>query len=405
MMSQSEHNAFSAADPALGYLYQVRSALLWALERLKAASEFLVSIETLDDVAFETTGGTAEELLQTKHHQTGAASLSDASTDLWKTLRVWFEGYEKGLIQANTSLVLVTTAKVSNGSIAALLRKDDRDVLAAVGALDLIAGSSTNESNKRAYEAYLRASRATRLTLLERVTILDASPSIDSLDTELRKEVFWAAGKKDHEAFLDRLEGWWLRRVLRQLTSGPDGRIGSVELEAEMGNLREQFKQESLPIDDDLLDFSLDDATSAAHDSSTFVRQLELAKAGKQRVSAAIRDYYRAFAQRSRWLRLDLVVDLELNKYEKRLVEEWDIVFAGMRDDLGDGATESAKEAAARELLKWAERTQFPIRANVTEPFICRGSFHMLANESRIGWHPEFRDRLAQLLLDSGTPT
>ena len=48
---------FSAADAALGYLYQVRCALLWTLQRLKTDLPFLVSIETLDDVTFECVAG------------------------------------------------------------------------------------------------------------------------------------------------------------------------------------------------------------------------------------------------------------------------------------------------------------------------------------------------------------
>ena len=50
-------NPFSAADSALGYLYQVRVALLWALRRLKTDDDFVISLETLDDVTFETKGG------------------------------------------------------------------------------------------------------------------------------------------------------------------------------------------------------------------------------------------------------------------------------------------------------------------------------------------------------------
>ena len=42
-----------------------------------------------------------------------------------------------------------------------------------------------------------------------------------------------------------------------------------------MSDVREQFKQDSLPIDDDLLTFDLDRATEIAHADSTFVRQLE----------------------------------------------------------------------------------------------------------------------------------
>ena len=93
---------------------------------------------------------------------------------------------------------------------------------------------------------------------------------------------------------------------------------------------------------------------------------------------------------------------MELDKYEKRLAEEWELVFEAMRDDLGDDATEEAKEMAARSVLAWAERTTIPIRPNVTEPFVSRGSFHMLSDEQRIGWHPEFRRRLALILSAKG---
>ena len=42
-----------------------------------------------------------------------------------------------------------------------------------------------------------------------------------------------------------------------------------------MADQREQFKHDALPIDEDLLEFTLDDATTAAHEDATFVRQLE----------------------------------------------------------------------------------------------------------------------------------
>lgn len=70
---------FSAADSALGYLYQVRVALLWSLRRARAGADFVVSLETLDDVTFESlqaTGAKPDELLQTKHHRKSEASLS-----------------------------------------------------------------------------------------------------------------------------------------------------------------------------------------------------------------------------------------------------------------------------------------------------------------------------------------
>ena len=165
-----------------------------------------------------------------------------------------------------------------------------------------------------------------------------------------------------------------------------------------MGDLRDQFRQEALPIDEELLEFVLDPTTAASYATYSFVRQIELTKAGKRRIAAAIRDYYRAFEQRSRWLRDELLVVPDLQNYEKRLVEEWELQFEAVRDELGDRATETAKEEAARTVLGWAEQTLIPIRTNVTEPFVSRGSLHMLSDELRIGWHVDFRDRLAHLL-------
>jgi hypothetical protein len=377
----------------------VRIALLWALRRFKDVPEFSISLETLDDVTFEPTGAPAE-LLQTKHHRTRTADLTDASPDLWKSLRVWFEGRASNVIVPGTILTLITTGEAGQKSAARYLRRSARDTEAALKALEGTARSSESKENASAYAAFLKASQTVRRELVDSIIVIDAAPDVADLDEELRMEVIWAVERKHHAAFLERLEGWWLRRVVKQLlnvrTAGKP--ILAEELESQMSDLREQFKLDALPIDEDLLWFSLDDATRADHADSLFVRQIELTNAGKVRISAAVRDYYRAFEQRSRWVRNELVFVGELEKFEKILVEEWELVFARMKDELGDELSEEAKKQAARSVLGWAEMATIAIRPAVTTAFVTRGSLHMLANEIRIGWHPEFRERLAHLL-------
>jgi len=399
MSSQSPTpNPFSAADAALGYLFQVRVALLWTLRKLKESSGFLVSLETLDDVTFES-AGRPEELLQTKHHRNRQAALTDASPDLWKSLRVWFEGFASHAIPPGTVLNLLTTTTASAESAAAHLRQNGRNVDAALTALEATAQSSRSQENAPAYEAFLKASAHNRRIILNDVVVIDAAPSTGSLDEQLRTEIFWAVERKHQDTFLEYLEGWWFRRAITQLAQMHSGdRILAVELEAQMSDLREQFKQDALPIADDLLNIALDDAALAAHEDSVFVKQLELVKANSRRIAAAVRDYYRAFEQRSRWLRDDLLLVGDLANYERKLREEWELVFEAMKDKLGTPAVEAAKEEAARRVLEWAERTSIPIRPAVTEPFVTRGSMHILADGLRIGWHPEFHERLAHLL-------
>jgi hypothetical protein len=387
-------SAFSVPDAALGYLYQCRLALLSALRRVRSGHEFLLHLETLDDVVFEREGA-PPELLQTKHHRRQAANLSDASPDLWKTLRIWCEGTTRGEILASAALYLVTTSTAGDGSAARYLRSDGRDVEKAAERVRSVAQSSTNESNQSGYVAFLALSHAGQQQLLERVIILDAAPNIVDLDTELRKEVRWAVDRKHVEPLLRRLEGWWLRRAVRHLASRSSDPVLSEEFESQMDDLREQFKRDALPIDDDILAAEVDESV---YQDAIFVRQLQLIGVGAQRILAAIREYFRAFEQRSRWVREDLLLVGELEQYERRLLEEWQLIFARMKDDLGSSEAEDLKQKAAREVYKWVEEKVIPIRPNVTEPFVTRGSYQLLSDRLRVGWHPEFVARLRHLL-------
>lgn len=160
--------------------------------------------------------------------------------------------------------------------------------------------------------------------------------------------------------------------------------------------MREQFKQDNLPVDDDIMNAAVD---ASGYQDRTFVHQLRLIEIGNQRIFYAIRNYFRAFEQRSRWVREDLLFVGELDRYEDRLVEEWELLFEAMRDELGDDAAEEAKKKAARTLYKWVETgSHRSIRAGVTEPCIARGTYQILADKLRVGWHPEFLKRLKKLL-------
>ena len=76
-----------AAGQMMGYLYQVRYAMLLLLESENPT--FKISIEKFDDIAFED-GFSPVEMIQNKHHGS-AGSLTDRSVDLWKTIKVWLD--------------------------------------------------------------------------------------------------------------------------------------------------------------------------------------------------------------------------------------------------------------------------------------------------------------------------
>ncbi len=395
-----ENSSFSAAPSAIGYLYQGRFALLDSLRRLRKGKSFLVSIESLDDVVFESEGE-AFELLQTKHHLNVQANLTDASPDLWKTIRIWCEGKKGGSIPDDSTFFLITTASANAGSIGSYLQSGaSRDVQKAITRLGAVAESSTNKVNEPGYQAFRLLSPNQKLSLFGSVFIVDSAPLITDLEARIKEEIFYAVELKFQDAFLNRLEGWWLGRVIRQLSKIDSSSILSEELLAEMNRLREQFKEDNLPIDDDIVSATVD---ASGYQDKTFVHQLRLIEIGNQRIFYAIRNYFRAFEQRSRWIREDLILVGDLERYEDQLIEEWELLFEQMRDELGNEATERTKIQAAQTLYKWMETGSHPlIRSGCSEPFVSRGTFQILADMQRIGWHPEFLRRLKQILEPVG---
>jgi hypothetical protein len=100
-------------------------------------------------------------------------------------------------------------------------------------------------------------------------------------------------------------------------------------------------------------------------------------------------------------MRENLLLVGELDKYERRLCEEWQMMFDRAADSFGEMQAESQRQKMARRIYDWVEQAEFRLRDRVDEPAITRGSFHMLANELRVGWHPLFKERLQHLLDDA----
>ena len=74
-----------------------------------------------------------------------------------------------------------------------------------------------------------------------------------------------------------------------------------------------------------------------------------------------------------------------------------------LHKELHDDSPEQKLVQAGKALYKWAEfeTTYIRIRERVTEPYVVRGGFHILANTSPqpgVYWHPRFLQRVATLL-------
>jgi hypothetical protein len=389
-------NQFSAAPSALGYLYQCRVALALLLQRGRTEPTCALSLETLDDVSFEKQGS-ASELLQTKHHKLGGGNLTNASGDLWKTLRVWSAALTAREIEVpGVCLTLLTTGTAPANSAAAFLRRDAaRNVSNALVLLRASAMTSQSTANAPAYEEFLSLSEAQQEALLDSVYVVDNAPGILEVESQIEAELRYAVKPQYLAALRTRVEGWWFGRAVQALAKSGPGLVTALEADFQIEDWRTQLRDDNLPIDDDVADAEAPEG----YEDRVFVTQLMLFGVRSGKIRDAILDYYRAYTQRSVWLREQLISPVELRRYERRLREEWRRHFDDMCDAVGPEGAEKAKAAAAQELYAWAEYgCEHYIRPKCSEPFVSRGTFHELADRRDVGWHPDFVELLKALL-------
>jgi hypothetical protein len=388
---------YSAGEQYLGYLYQARYALLLIL---RSNEEAIISIESLDDVEFN--DGDNVELIQLKHHSS-PMNLTDRSPDLWKTIRVWSDHVNSGIVDPSKSILsIITTGTAVSNTIAYLLRPNPeiRDEVEALQRLVKAAKSSTNKLLRNAFDEFLSLEDETRSLLVSAIQVLDNSPDITDAEYEIKNEIKYAVRRENIQHLYERLEGWWFGKIIKHLRDHPHQMISKYEVHDKIRDIADQFKPDALPID--FLDAFPPDTPNPDYDSRYFVLQLKAIAIQNKRIEKAIIDYYRAFEQRSKWAREDLLIGDELKQYENKLVDEWERHFLALQDHEGfDETVEELLKQHGRSLYDWMEfDADFNIRPHVTEKYVMRGSYHILANDDnpKVWWHPKFLERLEELL-------
>lgn len=398
-MSSVDSNRFSAAGSALGYLVQVEYALLIALQRMDSDVELKLSIETADDITFEVEGG-PREFWQTKHHIDRHGSLGDASPDIWKTLHNWIETSSD-----DTACFLLTTVTAPAGSAACLLGPDRsaQQLLSAREKLDIVARAAGNVSSAAYYAKYLALTDVQRFELLSRITVLDGAVEAATLTDRLVGSVRKATTAQRRLPLVERLRGWWHGRAMTHLTRVAEGKsdwIDLTEIEERLLSIAQSLRDKDLPLDyDDELEPT---QSEVDEDDRIFVEQLKLIVLHNERIRQAVYDHNRAFLQRSRWQREQLLAIGELDTYDRRLMEEWKRVFLPLEEPSGGGGTgDEEKLRNARQLYARIQERPLPeIRSYVRSGYIPLGSLHVLADRLEIGWHPDWIDLLKRRLSE-----
>ena len=392
-MSSREINdkpvSHTAAPSFVGYLYQAKYALCLLLQERDGRS---IAIERLDDIHFEKEHRPTV-LFQLKHHITPCADLTDGSENFWKTIREWSDYIQAGNSIENIRLILITTGCAPEGSVANSCKSPKRDDQELAKRLVDIAQKGGNKKNDKAYTCFLNLSESKRIQLIEAITVSDVAPTIQDLETDINKELATRFRPNRIKAARESIQGWWENRILAVLLDQKQLPISPDELNEKIQDIRDSMQPESLPNNFAHAEVPKDSEARVA--DRLYLAQLDLIQVSAARKETAIKDFYRASCQRSQWVGDDLLHVHELQNYDDELCEEWRRRWDIINADLPENASEEKKVKEGDALYRWVERdANVKIRPNWQSRYLTCGSYHILADVPKVGWHPDYEKSL-----------
>jgi hypothetical protein len=387
---------FSAAASALGYIYQPRYAL-FSLFHLPEITECW--IERDDDIDFSDPD--EGKILASLKHKAEGDTLSNLSPDFWKSVRIWAIRYLENPTPMNRSrYFLFTTGSVATGSLLVnfLPGMDQSEDLAAEVSAKLAGSDSKTLAKTRVELEKLTADQ--RRDFFRRITIFDQQVRIHEIPQQIIDKSLRTVRIQFREAVYQRLEGWWFSECIKLLSGDRATPLRGFEVSEMLSFFTEQFREENLPIDFE--DAEPEEGVHPDSDNRNFVRQLRAIGLRSERIKRAILDYYRACQQRGEWLRLNVTLNGEIERYDDRLIDEWKRLKEIIWEELKDEDSDETLQQLGRKLytdLSTRDHPNLRIRRDVTATYVAMGSYHHLANDRRprVHWHPQFESRTAEI--------
>jgi hypothetical protein len=387
------NSIFSANEPNLGYLFQVRYGLLLIVSEQNQAAKLL--IEKMDDISIETPD--SFDVYQTKLHINSIANLTNSSTDLWKTIRVWSVGITNGQLDPDNCLFnLITTAEASADTIPFKLKQgtsDKRDIEELLKLLLEVARTSKSTTNKAAYAAFIALTEDKQKKLIKNISVVDSSVDLNEAKTNIKKCLCYSTAPDKIEALYHRLEGWFVGEVILQLQN-QRAEITGKDVQDKILDIADSLKADNLPADF-TVSIAADENQLLPYRNKIFVKQLDIVGVNSKLINHAISDYHRAFSQKSKWLRDGLINPTDEMQYDEKLIDDWERKFAILEDiTSADDETKKIEGKKFYECHYVKSQPSIHIKERFKEQYMVTGSCQILSDKKKVGWHPDFKTKI-----------
>ncbi len=362
---------------------------------LEADPGSVLSLEVFEDVGVELPDGT--RIAEQSKSSLDGNPVSDRAVDMWKTLSNWVEAVNGGELDPTKTRFELYVSKPVNGPIVDSFSKASSKVeaLAALEATKTKLWGPPPAHAKKTNLAvsicdyvnlFLGADQDITCAIITAFSLIQGG-GIPQEDFEnlFRNKII---SEQNIELVANQALGWVKSRTDKLIQQGKPAYVDRDEFFTELNAFVRRVDRQNI-----LRSFASDPTQNQIDQdlaAKTYVRQLKLLDTEYDRQVEAVTDYLRSSADRTIWSAQGLVHSESFTEFESDLRSAW----KNLKTE-ADLTCVNPTEVNRGQLLysKCCLYTATLQNMEINSSFT-RGSFHTLADDQIIGWHPDYKSKL-----------
>ena len=372
----------NAPGQLLGYSLQFPRALY---HLLRSAPKDVVCVEVLGDVATLSSG---DELLSEEDKSSIVGNpLTDRSTDLWKTLSNWIEAIiKKDFDIEKTQFVLYCNQSGRQGIVNKFsLAQNQSDIQSALEyAKNELSDIKPDHEIWKDYNFVVNENETLLLKVIQRFELqIGNGAGYDEVRLEIQRK---HVPEGQIEFIIENLSGWLQKVIIEKILVRKSATISWEEFNHQFVVLFDRSRCRELI--DFTMQYSKEDemVRNQVITRPRYLQQLEAIDLKDEEILVEISNYLRADVNREKWI-ADEIIDVGIAcDFESRLTIFWE----NQRKRIQITEKMLGEIEQGQLLLSDCKSRQEAIRDMVPPSSTIAGTYHALADEPAIGWHPNW---------------
>ncbi|HDR7950139.1 TPA: hypothetical protein QCY38_003831 [Bacillus toyonensis] len=375
----------NAPGQLLGYSLQFPRALY---HLLRCNPDESVCVEVLGDVAILTTDGGL--ITEEDKSSINGNPITDKSTDLWKTLSNWIKANNSGdLKMLNTKFILYSNQSGRKGIASKFSSAQNRiEAEEAVAyAKNKLKDIKSDHAIWEYYDFVVNKNEELLIKLIERFEVqIGKGSGYDEVHKEiLNKHV----PKSQIEFITNNLSGWLFKEIIEKIAAREHAIISWKEFDHQFLVQFDRARSR------ELIDFTVKETygkemiKTQIKTRPLYLIQLEEIGLPDDEIIEAVVDYMRADTNREKWIESEIIDADVAEEFEEKLKSFWrnksKLILLTKQGELNE-------KQLGQVLLLECKLRQVTIRGMDPPDSTIAGTYHALADEPVLGWHPNWEE-------------